>query len=232
MPFKRRYPLKGLTSSMLLTGVPVKKRRVVKGSYAAMYPRAPMQEMKFIDTADTLGSVNASGSIKESSLVNVAAGTGESQRVGRKICVKSLHMRYTAQLSNTSNPASTDDGVRVILYWDKQANGATAAVTDILESATYLSFNNLSNKGRFVILMDRVVDVSATAGAWDGTNDQYAQKAQTKTFHKKGLNIPVEYSSTTGALTEIRSNNIGLLAISDSGSINMAYNVRVRFTDS
>jgi len=233
--WKRKYPLTGLTSAMLMGGAyKGKRRRVAKGSYrtTGYYGRySPLgSELKFLDTTDTKSSVNASGTIKESSLVNVVAGTGESQRVGRKITIKSIHMRYIAQLSNTSNPSGTDDGLRVIVYWDKQCNGATAAVTDILETAEYLSFNNLSNKNRFSILMDKTVDISATAGAYDGTNDQFGQKAVTRSFHKK-VNIPVEYSSTTGGLTEIRSNNIGLLAISDAGAINMGYTCRVRFSD-
>ena len=59
--------------------------------------------------------------------------------------------------------------MRVMLYHDKQANGATAAVLDILESADYQSFNNLVNSGRFRILMDRTYAMNYLTLASGGT---------------------------------------------------------------
>jgi len=50
----------------------------------------------------------------------------------------------------------------------------------------------------------------------------------------KKCNIPIEYSGTTGAITEIRSNNIFLLASSDGQAddlVTMVGNCRVRFSD-
>lgn len=187
-------------------------------------------ELKFYDQGAGPTTASSSGTIASSSLVTVASGTGESQRVGRKITLASIHLRVVASLNATTTASNTDDGLRVIVYWDKQCNGATATVTDILETADYLSFNNLSNKNRFSILADKMVDVSATAGAYNGSLNQFATHAVTKSMHLR-CRLPIEFSSTTGAISEIRSNNIGLLVISDNGQIQYRYQSRVRFGD-
>lgn len=48
-------------------------------------------------------------------------------------------------------------------------------------------------------------------------------------FYKK-CNVPLEFSSTTGAITEIRSNNIGVLLISAEGTAKFDSSIRIRFT--
>lgn len=229
---------KRLTSAWLLANTkPRKKARRTKyqpgqdrrvGYWGRYTPGSG--ELKFHDQNNSHFNVSNTGLIAANTIVNVAAGTGESQRVGRKIRIKSLHLRYTVTLQQTTTLTDTDDGLRVIVYHDKQANGAAAVTTDILETGDYLSFNNLSNKNRFTVLCDKYHDMSSQAGAFDGTNDQFARKTITKTFHKM-LDVPIEFSSTTGGLTEIRSNNIGILVISDNGVVDFIWQSRVRYSD-
>ena len=47
----------------------------------------------------------------------------------------------------------------------------------------------------------------------------------------KTCNMPIEYDSTTGAITEIRSNNIGVLLLSRNGVCTFGSKFRVRFSD-
>lgn len=201
------------------------KGYVRKVGYYGRYPPLGSTELKFHDTTPAI-TVPNTGSIVSNSLIAIAAGTGESQRIGRKITVRSINLRFTGVLTSSAVPAQTDDGLRVVLYHDKQANGAAATVTDILETAAYLSFNNLSNKNRFRILMDKTVDISATA-AFSAASLQHGK---TKSWYMK-CNIPVEYSSVTGALSEIRSNNLGILVISDNGQVDFNSQVRIRYSD-
>lgn len=214
---------------------PTKRRRTLKGYYrrTGYYGRfAPLgTELKFFDTNKASTATASAGTIFDDSLCHVPAGTGESERIGRKITIKSINLHTEALLISTASSSNCDDGVRMILYWDKQCNGATATVTDILETATYRSFNNLSNKNRFRILKDVFIDVSCQAGAGNGTTNQFATVGKTRNFYIK-CNIPVEFSSTTGAIAEIRSNNIGVLVISSNGLMEFAYTARIRFTDS
>lgn len=193
------------------------------GSYSA-----PSPELKFLDNTWDSDPVPSAGVIALNTVNNVAAGTGESQRVGRKITIKSIHLRWVNVIKASASNADTDDGLRLILYLDKQANGAAATVTDILETADYLSFNNLSNRNRFRVLMDRVVDVSSMSG---GSSTAFGAAAKTKQAHLR-CDIPIEFSSTTGAITEMRSNNVGVLIISDNQEAECVGNVRIRYTDS
>ncbi len=187
-------------------------------------------EKKFhdLDIDDT--AIDNAGTIVAPSCNLIAQGTTEVTRIGRKATIASIHWHFETRLPTQTAAASASDVARIILYVDKQANGATASVTDILESANYQSFNNLANKSRFRTLMDRTYNLNASAGGGDGTTEDYGQVIESDSFHKK-VNIPIEFDSTAGAITEIRSNNIGVLTISRSGVAAFASKMRLRFTD-
>ncbi len=188
------------------------------------------QELKFFDL-DLNDTTIAQGVNVTDSINKIAQGITESTRVGRKCTIRSINWRFSVTMPALTGAASTKDTIRVIMYLDKQCNGATAANTDILESADYQSFNNLSNKSRFRTLMDRTYDMNANAGGGDGTTEDYGSTVTNDTFFKR-VNIPIEYDATTGAITEIRSNNIGILLCSAQGIAGFASKIRVRFSDS
>lgn len=198
------------------------------GRYRSSARPSGTGELKFFDSTDSI-TVPTSGDVN-TSLNLIPQGVTESTRIGRKCTLKSIMLRGMVRLPNTSDPTKTADQVRVIVYQDKQANGATAAVTDILESAHINSFRNLANSGRFRVLMEREVTVNCQAGAYDGTNDQFGQvEKDFKAMIK--CNVPLEFDSTTGAITEIRSNNVGVLAVSQNGAALLSYYARVRYAD-
>ncbi len=187
-------------------------------------------ELKFhdIDLNDTLISLAATIT---DSVIKIAQGTTESTRVGRKCTIRNIGWKFEILLNGTAAAnINAVDVLRVILYLDRQCNGATATATEILESDDYQSFNNLSNKQRFYTLMDRTYDLNQTAAAGNGTANDTAPRILSDSFYKK-VNIPVEFSSTTGAITEIRSNNIGVMLISKTGDLmTFASKFRFRFT--
>ncbi len=195
-----------------------------------------MGEWKFHDIDINDASVAQNGTILEDSCNTIAQGVTESQRIGRKCTIRSINWRFRVLLTgqtDVNNLAAAADTVRVILYLDKQANGAAAGVTDILESDDFQSFNNLANKSRFRTLMDRVYDLSASAGA--GTSAAAANDTgpifASDAIYKK-CNIPIEYSSTTGAITEVTSNNIGVLILAAAGArTSFDSKMRLRFSD-
>lgn len=200
------------------------------GYYGRFSPSVALanSELKFLDTTVTQATVGSTGNITNTSLNLIPSGTGESQRVGRKVVIKRIHLKYVCVLKETGTSSSTDDGVRVIVYLDKQCNGATASVTDILETTQYLSFNNLANKNRFTILMDEHTDLRSQSGG--GSTVAFGRMAVTKQWHHK-CSLPIEFSSTAGSLTEIRSFNIGILTISDRALIELNGKARVRYLD-
>ncbi len=198
--------------------------------------------MKFhdFDVVDAViaSGVNVTGQTSPAvagTLNAIAQGVTEATRVGRKCTIRSINVRFQLRLPaiDGTGTAPLGDTVRVILYLDKQANGATAASTDILEAASFQSFNNLANSGRFRTLMDRTYNMNYPGGSGAGgaADNDWPSIRVDDTFFKK-CSIPLEFSSTTGALTEIRSNNLGLLLCSDSGTAGYESKWRLRFSDS
>ena len=117
----------------------------------------------------------------------------------------------------------------MIVFIDRQANGTAATVTDILETQQYNSFNNLANSSRFRILYDKRHDMSYM-NTTNASNDDVDGTSISGSFFAN-VNLPIEFSSTTGVIGEIRSNNIGLLLISQSEQGYLEGRVRVRFSD-
>ncbi len=203
----------------------------ISGNYGRYAPAGG--EMKFFDTARASHVPATAGTISNLSLNLIPQGVTESTRVGRKCTVKALYIHGNFFLPSTSAPGDTTDRVRFVVYLDKQANGATATVATngILETAVINSFRDLTNTGRFRILSDKMYTFNCTAGARDGTNDQFAEMIKSYSCYMPKLNIPLEFSSTTGAIAEIRSNNISVLCISQDAKVTVTYTARIRFSD-
>ncbi len=187
-------------------------------------------ELKFHDiTINTNPLVGPAGSIILDSAVKIAAGSGESQRIGRQILVKKFSMKFTLTFLSQTTSGNAHGFARIIVYCDKQANGATATVGGILQSPlTMMSYRDLENVNRFKILADRKYALSPTAGVGNGTTNIFSGGYTHDEIHLN-LNLPIEYSLTTAAITEIKSNNIGILAISHSGRVKLESKVRIRF---
>lgn len=194
-------------------------------------PGVSKGELKFHDL-DVNDAVIAAGGTVQTAQLTIAQGTTESQRIGRKVVIKSINWRYRLFLPATTSSASTSDIVRMIVFIDKQANGAAAGVTDLLESADFQSFNQLANKSRFTVLHDKTFNLESRSGAGDGTTNTYGEMAISSSFFKK-CSIPIEYdnSGTTGAVTEIRSNNILVMLLSEQGLCTFDSKMRYRFLD-
>ncbi len=188
-------------------------------------------ELKFHDVDLDDASVAANGTVLATSINLIPQGVTEITRVGRKCTIKSINWR--GAWSKLVSTAEGDGGelVRLILYQDKQCNGATIAVTDLMESDDFRSFRNLSNSGRFNVLMDKVYTLNTHAAGGNGTAVELVAAKTQFQFYKK-CNIPLEFSATTGAITEIRSNNISAIALSIKGDVvSMVSKIRLRFSD-
>lgn len=188
-------------------------------------------ELKFWDLDVDDAVVAAAGTIAADSVNLIPQGVTESTRVGRMCRIRKIQARFQVSLPTTSVPGDTAEGVRIIVYHDKQANGAAATVAGILEAADWQAFNNLSTSKRFVTLFDKRISLRSMSGSYDGTNDQFGADLQMCEFYKN-VNIPVEFASTTGAITEIQSSNVGVLYISAAGLAAIQSKFRIRFSDS
>lgn len=231
MPGKRKLPAKtyyanGKMVRSTHTGFTSKRFRKGYDRTSGFYGRytGQNQERKFRDTDVNFVTTSPGGAIF-ASVLPVGQGTSPTNRIGRKITLVSIAWRFRIGIINTLSPSETSDTFRVILYLDKQTNGAAPIVTDILTTNDYQSFNNLVNKGRFRTLMDRTYNMNAAAGV-----DRFGDHATNDAFYKK-CNIPVEYDGVTGTLVELKSNNIGVLVLTAGGHCDFASTLRIRYTD-
>ncbi len=192
-------------------------------------------ELKFLDLTIVDAGVSATGAITDS--VNlIPQGVDESERVGRKCTLRSIGWRFDYSLAAQADVADLSNGdvLRVLLYLDKQANGATAVVATaagILETADYRAFNNLANTSRFRTLMDRTYSINRQVAMTDGASTGSSpQIVMHDSFFMK-VNIPLEFDLAAGAITEIRSNNVGVLLISRNAVVDFNSVMRIRFSD-
>lgn len=234
--YKRKYVRRGAQ-----IGKPtIRRYRAISNGYSrrvgtyGRYQGTGGSEYKYLDTTQTLTAVAAAGSILKSTICILPQGTGPSQRLGRKVTLKTIHFKGCIKMANTTLAPATADMLRVIIYQDTQCNGTAATIATtadgLLQSADIFSFRNMENTGRYRFLYDKVRSIASMSGAYDGTNDQFGENFASLRFNIK-CNIPLEYSATTGVLTELRSNNVGLAAISQDGVVQIEGNFRIRYSD-
>lgn len=220
------------------------------GRYSGHKRRRQLLEKKFLDfdigTVSTPIPVVVAGTILNTgTFLIITQGNGESQRIGRKCIIKNINWRIDIQtaigIRGEQDGATMDTNqelygsrLRIILYLDKQANGAATGVAEILEGGLYNDWRNLENINRFIILKDiqrPFNNRNIMGGAYDGTTNQYviSNTIDRINIQWKG-NLPIEYNATSGIMATIRSYNIGALIIGDqSSAMEMVSTVRVRF---
>lgn len=200
------------------------------GLYNARYSastRGP--EKKFVDTYQEqqgipkgFGTTPAAATFK---LLNaIAQGTDFNQRVGRTICVKSFTLNWAASAERVTSQILYDPatiaaqqqypvnnpytfGVRVMLVYDRQPNGAIPVInallwdmantvypnpgTSVYKTTTH-AFNNLNNKDRFMVLLDK----KFTLGSEGGNLGVFVKK------HRR-INLETQYNSSGGLATGV-----------------------------
>lgn len=211
--------------------------RRTSGGYArnGRFVRRREVEKKFFDTNIGGLALNATWTVTTSQNL-IAQGSGEQQRQGRMVWIKDIHCQGQASLTND------DDGtaplnpvkVRIMLMLDKQANGmdpTASGTSGVFLNTDINSFHNLANKGRFKTLYEFEEVLNPSAGAGTGIANDFSGEIKIIEFHKK-CNIPIEFNAATGAITEIKSNNLFWIAVASTGAVaTWLVRTRLRYTD-
>ncbi len=189
--------------------------------------------MKFFDTDVSSGAVSANGAIVTDSLNHIVQDTSENGRIGRKCTIRSINWKYQIILPEVDAQAtpSSSDTLRIIMYLDKQCNGAIATVLGILETTDLHSFRNLAESQRFSILFDKTVAINYQGLASDGAGLVSQALVNFDDAWYKKVSIPIEFTGTDGTMATIRSNNLGVLLISTGANVQFLSVVRLRFSD-
>ncbi len=70
------------------------------------------------------------------------------------------------------------------------------------------------------------------AAASDGAGLYSCSEVEREGSFYKKCDMPIEFNNTTGAIAEIRSNNLGVMLGSSSGAAGFTSKFRLRFSDS
>lgn len=171
-------------------------------------------EKKFFDVSSA-DNVTSTGAI--TSLTNIGEGNDYNQRDGNSILCQSVGLRAVCKI----NPSATTTWVRCMIFADNDQRGVDPAVTDILETASYISpLNHVVGK-RFKVLYDKVMSLSI-----NGTEARNFKVWIPYNRH-------VKYTSTAGADASAYEGNLFLLLISNEPTNTpvVSWYHRLRYTD-
>lgn len=196
-------------------------------------------ELKFIDTdlpAAALGfSSNGIHDPTGDQLTPIAQGAGESNRVGRKVKIKSLELNYVIHMDSQIDAETgfTGADVRMIIVQDTQTNGVKMDGGDFFIGAL-LGFRNLEQGSRFIVLSDKTIAVRPTAGGFGGsTPDAVAIGCQVTGRIYLPLNVVQEYNHSDGDISRVTTNSLHLWCVYGSaegtGGMGLQYSCRCRF---
>jgi len=203
------------------------------GGFYGARSRMIRVERKVVDVWSDVTAINSTV-IAPILLNSTAAGSDFTDRIGRKIQMKSIQIRINARLDPSDNTDIVHAShFRFIIYHDKQWNGSTLAVgnvADLLSRADSgtdreiptLSPINLNNRDRYKIIFDKRCNV-----------DMGKQSCLIKIYKK--LNLETIYGGTTAAASSIQTGALLFFYIGTHDAGNDAaefqFYSRVRFVD-
>lgn len=138
--------------------------------------RAMKEDLGGVDTSLLLSPVISTTNTNGSAFVLnlVQQGTGSWNRIGRKIALQSVRLRYAVAHKYTNTATTLDvDGnrFRMVLVWDKSPNSGSIPTFDTVfgltdqqgnEATTMMSPVKYDNMGRFSVLRDCVITPVST----------------------------------------------------------------------
>lgn len=158
--------------------------------------------------------IDNAGGVAELIGSNVAAGTGDSNRIGDKISLSRVYLNISFRIPNGGDHTNV---IRCILFQWK--NPTTPTVSSILSTTNdYNSVYDHDGRQNYKILYDKHIDLS-----------YYGPAQKSYQIKIKNLARTVTYLSSTA-----QKNAVYILLISDSGAVlnpNVDYNCRSYYTD-
>lgn len=155
------YNLKKLKKLKTTTTAPVALATAKKALKIAKSVAKPM-EYKYKITAAQ--NVNVGQSLSNMyRLTDIVAGDGPAQRVGQKITLKNLYLRFGIKIApGLTSQANEQANVRCIIFRDMQSDTtANPTYAEVFETADniYTSLNS-TNGDRFKVLYDQIYSLS------------------------------------------------------------------------
>lgn len=163
-----------------------------------------------------------------------AQGLTVNTRKGNAIIIKDIY------LSGEAGPGVNQvltQGCRLIVFWDRQPNGAAITAAALLNTTDVSGLNNNSVWDRFKIIYDKRFKVAPAnaAAALSPTGDSIVPIQMYKKF---GKGIESRFNGAGGAIGQVQTNVLYVCALGDQGPAALVNPVtgnflqcRVRFQD-
>lgn len=211
-----------------------KKMGFINGHPARYTRRGIKQELKYFDQQLGIQTLLAADLTDRAfiqplfagSSFGVAQGSGPEQRIGRKIFLRKLQLRFV--FSNTAESSAgiqvaRCDKIRILIVEDTQCNGVVMAAAQLLEhvssqEAAFNSFLNMATVGRFKVYKDKVINLRDPPHEFDGTAaaDFSLVHTQFKFTKKWKFPLSIEYNNAvgnSGTLDEVTRSNVYMVIV-------------------
>ncbi len=162
------------------------------------------------------------------SVSGIVQGNGESQRIGRKVTLTSIHIKYRvfANAVESQTAPQPDLVGRLVLVLDTQTNAAALTATDVMDNGQtddLLSFRNLANTKRFRVLWDNKWKLNiGDAQFGEGAANLFAHGAVVSRVmsynlrFKKPITVLYNATATDGTISTVVDNSLHIIGISNS----------------
>lgn len=214
-----------------------KSRNYQSGRELAIKPKTELKCFDVPNTTQTFAAVAAVGLFNP-----VVNGAELYQRTGRKIYMKSLHLRGIIQ-PNASGASVPGGEARMLIVYDSQPNAALPAIAALLQdsnaaAATSIQSEiNLTNRARFQILRDKQFLLGATtaaAGQYGIIPDPIKESYNINEFIKLHGLETVYNGVNGGTIADITSGSLLIFLFADgviTGHWDFVYGGRLRYYD-
>jgi len=191
-------------------------------------------EWKYIDITQTNSDITTTGKVHLDTVNVPVQGAGVSERIGDTIFGKKLEVRVLlSQQDGTGNDKEDEncDLFRLTIVRDKQCNKTAPVYTDVFLSTSIISPIKHENRGRFEILYSKVhkirsygnIQATTITPKWDR---DYVYFEKMIYFD----DLPIDFSASTGAVTDLNSNNIFILGQgANTNNVKGQIDMRTRF---
>jgi len=180
-------------------------------------------EKKNIDFDLTFTPSAGTNAFTASQALNIVAqGTTAETRLGRKIVMTSIDLRYVWQLGATSTNGAP---ARILIVYDKQANAGAATPADILSQNEFNSQMNLANSERFIVLASLITDPISVQNNFSIAGQIY-----------KKIRLETVFNDTNaGTIGDIQTGSV-MMIVAQAGAIgtgapSLIAQSRIRFID-
>lgn len=196
-----------------------RKRRYYPSKMSLISP--PEVKYKIYQTNGSV--ISSTPTITDNFFYDIAQGGATTQRIGHQIRPISCLFRYFVSHDVGNADCSI---IRMMLVIDRHCNGVAFTAADLLDDTTVqdnlVSSYVVPNSARFRVIYDRIINI-----------DDNRPCAYRKFNYRFPANFSVKYDATASAITDLSSNNIALVTISNQ-AVNVpiiVYSFKVRYTD-